>query len=204
MLATTAIASPYLFSYDFPFLIQPVAWVLTDARCVVGACSKRSRWSSCGLLHWRRAAALPLHLNLMPVAGAALVAVVASRLGGPSDQSTIRVKRPHVRGQQAGGTRIAEHFDKAPWAQSPAPVEGHARGPSSVQVCTQTGSIPSRHARLQGAPHQPFAKAFAWRLGDRPKKAISQAPPVRKSSSSMPTSTRRGRPRRKARQPDRG
>ncbi|WP_232280877.1 glycosyltransferase family 87 protein [Novosphingobium nitrogenifigens] len=90
MLATTAIASPYLFSYDFPFLIQPVAWVLTDARMR----GWRPFEKIALVLLWfaplaTRAAALPLHLNLMPVAGAALVAVVASRLGGPSDQSTI-------------------------------------------------------------------------------------------------------------------
>jgi hypothetical protein len=89
MLAATAVASPYLFSYDFPFLIQPTLWLVTSAR--------ERGWRSwekpmvIGL--WlaplaTRAMALPLHANLMPFAGVVLVALILSRLN--ANQSTIR------------------------------------------------------------------------------------------------------------------
>lgn len=85
MLAATAIASPYLFSYDFPFFIQPTLWLVATAR--------RHGWraweKAAVILLWlaplaTRAVALPLHANLMPLAGLALVWMVVTRL-----QSTI-------------------------------------------------------------------------------------------------------------------
>lgn len=74
LLAGTALASPYLFSYDLPFLALPVFWLVIDAR--------RTGWRPWEKLMvvglWlaplaTRAAALPLHLNLMPIASATLV-----------------------------------------------------------------------------------------------------------------------------------
>lgn len=77
LLAATALASPYLFSYDLPFLALPVFWLVGEARA--------TRWRpweklACVLL-WlsplaTRAVALPLQLNLMPLAAAVLVALV--------------------------------------------------------------------------------------------------------------------------------
>ena len=73
-LAGTALASPYLFSYDLPFLALPVFWLVIDAR--------RTGWRPWEKLMvvglWlaplaTRAAALPLHINLMPIASAVLV-----------------------------------------------------------------------------------------------------------------------------------
>lgn len=81
MLAATAIASPYLFSYDFPFLVQPILWLVGAAR------SEGWRpWEKAGIIAlWlaplaTRAAALGLHANLMPLAGIALVWAIATRL----------------------------------------------------------------------------------------------------------------------------
>jgi hypothetical protein len=88
MLAATAVASPYLFSYDFPFLVQPTLWLVVDART-----TGWRPWEKAGTIAlWlaplaTRAAALPLHANLMPLAGLALVWAVSSRLD--ADQSTI-------------------------------------------------------------------------------------------------------------------
>ncbi|OYX62062.1 MAG: hypothetical protein B7Y88_14675, partial [Sphingomonadales bacterium 32-64-17] len=83
MLACTAIASPYLFNYDLPFLILPVLWLVL-------------RGQGEGWRHWEklavvalyfapyatRAAALPLGINLMPLAAALLVWLIWTR-GGP-------------------------------------------------------------------------------------------------------------------------
>jgi hypothetical protein len=73
LLAGTALGSTYLFSYDLPFLVLPIFWLALDAR--------RTGW-----LPWEklialglwlaplatRAAAIPLHVNLMPIASAIL------------------------------------------------------------------------------------------------------------------------------------
>ncbi len=91
MLAATTIASPYLFSYDLPFLIQPVAWLAGSA-----ALSGWRPWEKATVIALymaplaTRAAALPLHANLMPLAGLALVWVIASRLRrfGPDGAGT--------------------------------------------------------------------------------------------------------------------
>lgn len=101
MLAATAMASPYLFSYDLPFLVQPVLWLVTTAR------TKGWRpWEKTGVIAlWlaplaTRVAALPLHANLMPFASAALVWMVTSRLQNQPDRSinNQRVKRAQVIG----------------------------------------------------------------------------------------------------------
>lgn len=88
MLAATAIASPYLFSYDFPFLVQPLLWLVGAAR----AHGWRPWEKICMIALWlaplaTRAAALPLHANLMPLAGIGLVWMIVGRLR--ADQSTI-------------------------------------------------------------------------------------------------------------------
>lgn len=80
LLAATALASPYLFSYDLAFLALPVFWLAGEAR--------RTGWRPWEKLIvvclWlsplaTRAVALPLHLNLMPVAAALLVAMIWRR-----------------------------------------------------------------------------------------------------------------------------
>ncbi len=81
MLAATAVASPYLFSYDLPFLIQPTLWLVTAAHA-----QGWRAWEKPAVIGlWlaplaTRALALPLHANLMPFAGLLLVAMIQSRL----------------------------------------------------------------------------------------------------------------------------
>lgn len=82
MLAATALGSPYLFSYDLPFLILPLCWLAQQAL----AHGWRA-WEKPALVAlWAaplatRAAALPLGINLMPLAAAALLWLVWTRLG---------------------------------------------------------------------------------------------------------------------------
>ena len=81
MLAMTAIASPYLFSYDFPFLILPTVWLIDQAH----ATGWRPWEKPLAIALWlsplaTRALALPLHANLMPLAGALMVWAVWRRL----------------------------------------------------------------------------------------------------------------------------
>jgi Glycosyltransferase family 87 len=77
MLAATALASPYLFSYDLPFLAMPVFFLIGMGR--------REGWrpweKALLVLIWlsplaTRAAALPLGLNLMPIPAAILMGLV--------------------------------------------------------------------------------------------------------------------------------
>ncbi|WP_246135130.1 glycosyltransferase family 87 protein [Novosphingobium sediminis] len=77
LLAATALASPYLFSYDLPFLIMPIAFLI--------GMSRREGWrpweKTLLVLIWlsplaTRAAALPLGLNFMPIPAAILVGLV--------------------------------------------------------------------------------------------------------------------------------
>lgn len=80
LLAATALASPYLFSYDLPFLAMPLFWLVGEAR---GTGWRPWEKLACVAL-WlaplaTRAVALPLHLNLMPLAAAALVWMVWRR-----------------------------------------------------------------------------------------------------------------------------
>ena len=80
LLAATALASPYLFSYDLAFLALPLFWLVGAARG-----EGWRPWERLALVAlWlaplaTRAAALPLHLNLMPVASAALVWMIWRR-----------------------------------------------------------------------------------------------------------------------------
>jgi len=79
-LAATALASPYLFSYDLPFLVLPVLWLVR-----AGLRDGFYPWEKALLvLLWfapyaTRAAALPLGLNLMPLAAALLVWLIWRR-----------------------------------------------------------------------------------------------------------------------------
>lgn len=77
LLAATALASPYLFSYDLPFLVMPVAFLIGMGR--------REGWRPWEklllVLIWlsplaTRAAALPLGLNLMPIPAVILLALI--------------------------------------------------------------------------------------------------------------------------------
>lgn len=81
-LAATPLASPYLFNYDLAFLILPTLWLVAEARDRDGGFRP---WDKLLLLTlWlapfaTRAVALPLHLNLMPIASAAMVWLIWQR-----------------------------------------------------------------------------------------------------------------------------
>ncbi len=90
MLAATALGSPYLFSYDLPFLIQPVMWIAGQAL----AGSWRAWEKPAIIVLWlsplaTRALALPLGINLMPLAAAGLVALVWMRLPNASGKLSL-------------------------------------------------------------------------------------------------------------------
>ena len=80
MLAATSIASPYLFNYDLPFLVLPILWLVQE-----GLRDGFRPWERMLLVtmwfapYATRAAALPLGVNLMPLAGAILVWLVWRR-----------------------------------------------------------------------------------------------------------------------------
>lgn len=80
MLACTALASPYLFNYDLPFLVLPVLWL-----AVRGLADGFRPYEKLALValyfapYATRAAALPLEINLMPLAAALLVWLVWTR-----------------------------------------------------------------------------------------------------------------------------
>ncbi|MFA6219747.1 MAG: glycosyltransferase family 87 protein [Erythrobacter sp.] len=83
VLAATALASPYLFNYDLPFLIFPTLWLVEQAR----ARGFRDYEKLALVTLWfapyaTRAAALPLGINLMPLAALALLALVWTRARG--------------------------------------------------------------------------------------------------------------------------
>ena len=77
VLAATALASPYLFNYDLPFLIFPTLWLVER-----GLTEGFRPYEKLGLvLLWlapyaTRAAAFPLGINLMPLAALVLLALV--------------------------------------------------------------------------------------------------------------------------------
>jgi hypothetical protein len=82
LLSATALVSPYLFSYDLPFLAMPVFWLVGTAQ--------REGWraweKTALVVIWAaplatRAAALPLGLNLMPLPAAVLMWLVWSTYG---------------------------------------------------------------------------------------------------------------------------
>ena len=89
MLAATSLASPYLFSYDLPFLILPLLWLVRE-----GLARGFRPWEKALLValwfapYASRAAALPLGLDLMPLASALLLWLVWSRGGetGPTEK----------------------------------------------------------------------------------------------------------------------
>ncbi|QZH75836.1 MAG: DUF2029 domain-containing protein [Erythrobacter sp.] len=80
VLAATALASPYLFNYDLPFLILPTLWLVRE-----GLCGGFRPYEKLVLVllyaapYATRAVALPLGINLMPLATLALVLLVWSR-----------------------------------------------------------------------------------------------------------------------------
>jgi hypothetical protein len=84
-LAATALASPYLFNYDLPFLVLPVLWLVRE-----GLREGFRQWEKALLValwfapYATRAVALPLGLNLMPLASALLVGLVWTRGNGSS------------------------------------------------------------------------------------------------------------------------
>ena len=84
MLAATALASPYLFNYDLPFLILPILWLASKGQRA-GPHGGFHPWEKALLVglwlapYATRAAALPLGLNLMPLAAALLLWLVWSR-----------------------------------------------------------------------------------------------------------------------------
>lgn len=85
MLAATALASPYLFNYDLPFLVLPVLWLVGE-----GLSEGFRPWEKALLValwfapYATRAVALPLGLNLMPLASALLLVLVWTRGNGSS------------------------------------------------------------------------------------------------------------------------
>jgi len=82
MLAATALASPYLFNYDLPFLILPLLWLVQQGRHAgFRAFEKLALVALFAAPYATRALALPLGLNLMPLASLVLVWLVWSRLG---------------------------------------------------------------------------------------------------------------------------
>jgi hypothetical protein len=93
MLAATALASPYLFNYDLPFLIVPIVWLVQR-----GLRDGFRPWEKVLLVglwlapYATRAVALPLGLNLMPVASALVLWLVWTRgsaWGSKADRSGI-------------------------------------------------------------------------------------------------------------------
>ncbi|HTN14802.1 MAG TPA: glycosyltransferase family 87 protein [Sphingomonadaceae bacterium] len=79
-LAGTGLASPYLFNYDLPFLVLPVLWLARE-----GLARGFRPYEKLALValyfapYATRAAALPLGVNLMPLALAALVWLIWTR-----------------------------------------------------------------------------------------------------------------------------
>ncbi|MBU7580116.1 MAG: DUF2029 domain-containing protein [Porphyrobacter sp.] len=80
MLAATAVASPYLFSYDLPFLAVPVFWLIMDGRARGWRPYEKLLVAGLYLSPLAtRAAALPLEINLMPLPALAMVALIWNR-----------------------------------------------------------------------------------------------------------------------------
>jgi hypothetical protein len=83
MLAATAIASPYLFNYDLPFLVLPILWLVREALRDGFRPWEKTLLVALWLAPYAtRAMALPLGLNLMPLASALLLWPVWTR--GPA------------------------------------------------------------------------------------------------------------------------
>lgn len=68
LFALTPLATPYLFTYDLPFLILPTLWLVEDAARRPGHRFERLELLALYLAPaLARAAALPLHVNLTPL-----------------------------------------------------------------------------------------------------------------------------------------
>jgi hypothetical protein len=86
LLAASALASPYLFSYDLPFLLFPTLFLVE--RGLQQGFRPFEKLALVALYlapYGLRAAALPLGLNLMPLASAVLVWLVWGRGGREPD-----------------------------------------------------------------------------------------------------------------------
>ncbi|MEN7537758.1 glycosyltransferase family 87 protein [Aurantiacibacter flavus] len=81
VLAASALASPYLFNYDLPFLILPTLWLTRE-----GLVRGFRDWEKSVLVllylapYATRAAAFPMGVNLMPAASLLLLAMVWTRI----------------------------------------------------------------------------------------------------------------------------
>ena len=88
MLAATALASPYLFNYDLPFLVFPTLWLVTQG---LERGFRPFEKLALVILYFApfatRALAFPLGVNLMPLAALALLALVWSRGSRPPGTS---------------------------------------------------------------------------------------------------------------------
>ncbi|GMM93364.1 glycosyltransferase family 87 protein [Qipengyuania sp. MTN3-11] len=84
VLAATALAPPYLFNYDLPFLIVPTLWLVEQG--LARGFRPYEKLALAGLWfapYATRAAAFPLEMNLMPLAAFALLALVWTRRALP-------------------------------------------------------------------------------------------------------------------------
>jgi len=82
MLTGTALATPYLFNYDLPFLILPVLWLVREGRRhSFRDFEKLALVALFAAPYATRAMALPLGLNPMPLASLLLLWLVWTRLG---------------------------------------------------------------------------------------------------------------------------
>ena len=80
LLAATALASPYLFNYDLPFLVYPTLWLVLQG---LERGFRPYEKLALVLLYFApyatRAAAFPIGVNLMPLAALALLALIWTR-----------------------------------------------------------------------------------------------------------------------------
>lgn len=83
LFAATPLATPYLFSYDLPFLIVPTMWLVGQAIAHGTALWERPMLLLLYLSPYlTRAFALPLHANLMPWASLTMIWMIHRRLAG--------------------------------------------------------------------------------------------------------------------------
>ena len=86
MLAASALATPYLFSYDLPFLLFPTLFLVERGlRHGFRPFEKLALVALYLAPYGLRAAALPLSLNLTPLASMVLVWLIWSRGGREPD-----------------------------------------------------------------------------------------------------------------------
>lgn len=83
LMAATPLATPYLFSYDLPFLAIPLCWLLREARARPGGAWERPALLLLYLSPLAsRALALPWRINLMPWLLCGMVWLILRRLDG--------------------------------------------------------------------------------------------------------------------------